>query len=80
MTVLITVLAGGDAGPFNLYSDIDGFSSAFEAGVTAEDLSVGYPSAAVPDYTTIIRAMSDGTCVNYVDIDVTTTTTTTTLP
>lgn len=82
MTVLITLtVAGGDTGPFNLYSDVDGYISAFETGVAKIDLQGGYLSALVPDGTTIIRVMSDGVCTNYVDIQVLlTTTTTTTLP
>jgi len=81
MTVLITLTtAGADSGPFNLYSDLDGYTSAFESGVSKASLLAGYASAAVPDYTTIIRIMSTGDCVNYIDIvldEVTTTTTST---
>jgi len=82
MTVLITLtFAGTDSGPFNLFSNLDGYTSAFESGVSKASLLTGYPSALVPDYTTIIRVKSDGDCVNYIDIvldEVTTTTTSTT--
>lgn len=79
MTVLITlVTAGTDSGPFDLYSNLDGYSSAFESGVSKASLLAGYASALVPDYTTTIRVKSNGTCVNYVDIPVINTTTTTT--
>ena len=82
MTVLITLTtAGADSGPFNLYSNIDGYASAFEIGVSKSALLAGYPSALVPDYTTIIRIVSTGDCTNYIDIplsEYTTTTTTTT--
>jgi hypothetical protein len=83
MTVLITLTtAGTDSGPFDLYSDLDGYLSAFESGVSKASLLAGYPSALVPDYTTIIRVRSNnGLCTNYVEIPVeqppTTTTTTT---
>lgn len=83
MTVLITLTtAGADTGPFNLYSDLDGFVSAFETGVSKASLMAGYASALVPDFTTTIRVMSNGDCTNYIDIIIgaTTTTTTTTLP
>ncbi len=94
MTVLITLTtAGTDSGPFDLYSNLDGYSSAFESGVPKASLLAGYASALVPDYTTTIRIKSNGTCVNYVDIvlentrttttttvDPKTTTTTTTIP
>ena len=80
MTVLITLTtAGSDSGPFNLYSNIDGYVSAFETGVSKSALLAGYSSALVPDYTTTIRGISTGVCVNYVDIVIGTTTTTTTI-
>jgi len=83
MTVTITLtIAGSDTGPFNLYSDADGYVSAFETGVTKIDLLAGYTSALVPNGTTTIRVMSQSEfCSNYVDIPVApcTTTTTTTL-
>ena len=84
MTVLITLTtAGSDSGPFNLYSDVDGFTSAFEVGVAKIDLLAGYSSSLVPDPTTIIRVMSvNPLCTNYIDLELypVTTTTTTTLP
>lgn len=84
MTVLITLTtAGTDSGPFDLYSNLDGYSSAFESGVSKSALLAGYASALVPDYTTTVRVKSNGTCVNYVDIvleNTTTTTTTTVAP
>jgi hypothetical protein len=82
MTVLITLTTAGiDSGPFDLYSDLDGYLSAFESGVDKTLLLAGYPSSLVPDFTTIIRVRSNNAlCTNYVDIPVgepTTTTTTT---
>ena len=83
MTVLITLtVAGADSGPFNLYSNLDGYTSAFETGVSKASLLAGYSSALVPDYTTTVRVKSNGLCLNYVDIvlGATTSTTTTSLP
>lgn len=78
MTVLITLTtAGTDSGPFNLYSDLDGYTSAFATGVSKSALVAGYSSSAVPDYTSIIRVLSTGVCTNYIDITLGTTTTTT---
>lgn len=82
MIVIITLTtAGTDTGPFNLYSDVDGFVSAFETGVSKASLLAGYLTSSVPNGTTIIRVMSDnGLCTNYIDItvggDCSTTTTT----
>ena len=79
MTVLITLtLAGADSGPFNLFSNLDAYTSAFETGVSKASLLAGYPSALVPDYTTIIRIRSVGNCTNFIDIPLYFPTTTTT--
>ncbi len=82
MTVLITLTtAGADSGPFDLYSNLDGYVSAFATGISKSALLAGYSSAVVPDFTTTIRVKSNGDCVNYIDIvltGLTTTTTTTT--
>lgn len=82
MTVLITLtVAGADSGPFNLYSNLDGYVTAFESGVPKASLLAGYSSSLVPDFTTIIKVLSTGACTNYIDIvldEVTTTTTSTT--
>jgi len=79
MTLLITLYtAGSDTGPFNLYSNLDGYVSAFETGISKASLLAGFTSYAVPDGTTIIRVASDGTCLNHVDIIVGVTTSTTT--
>ena len=95
MTVYITLTtAGTDSGPFSLYSNIDGFVTPFQTGITKSALLSGYTSTLVPDFTATVRVKSTGVCVNYIDIPVegittttttstsssTTTTTTTTLP
>lgn len=83
MTVFITLtIAGTDSGPFDLFSDVDGFLYPFETGVSKSALISGYSSSVVPDFTKAIRVKSNGTlCTNQVDIpvDYTTTTTTTTI-
>jgi hypothetical protein len=70
MTAFITLTtAGADSGPFNLYSDVDGFITAFESGVSKSALLAGYSSALVPDFTTIVRILSTSPyCVNFVDV------------
>jgi hypothetical protein len=79
MTVLITLtVAGTDSGPFNLFSNIDGFTSAFETGVSKASLLAGYSSALVPNFTTVIRVLSTGDCTNYIDITLDAPSTTTT--
>lgn len=80
MTVLITLgIAGTDSGPFDLYSNNDGYLSAFESGVSKAALLAGYASSLVPDYTVVIRVRSNNIlCTNYVDIPIIETPTTTT--
>jgi hypothetical protein len=82
MTVLITLTtAGTDTDNFSLYSNTDGYVTAFATGISRASLLTGYSSAVVPNGTTIIRANSNGTCANYTDISIVgTTTTTTTIP
>ena len=85
MIVTITLTsAGPDTGPFNLYSDVDGFVSAFETGVSKAALLAGYTTSLVPNGTTIIRVVSvNDLCTDFTDIviggECTTTTTTTIL-
>jgi len=82
VTITLTY-AGPDTGPFNLYSDVDGFISAFETGVSKAALLAGYTTSLVPNGTTIIRVMSASElCTDFTDIVIggeCTTTTTTTL-
>ena len=79
MTILITLtVAGADSGPFNLYSDIDGFTTAFETAVDKTLLLAGYSSSAVPNGTTVVRLLSTGVCTNFIDIVLDTPTTSTT--
>ena len=78
MTGIITLTSAGImTGPFNIYSNVDGYLSAFESNLTKTQLLNGYPSNYIPNGTTIIRISSTGACFNYIDIVVPTTTTTT---
>jgi hypothetical protein len=82
MTVLITLtLAGSDTGPFNLYSNADGYTTAFETGISRAALVAGYTSTLVPQYTTEVLVRSTGVCDRDLYLDVvgapTTTTTST---
>ena len=79
MTVLVTLtLAGIDTGPFDLYSDADGFLVPLAIGISKVALQAGYSLTGVPDGATIIRAQSQGACVNFIDMFISGTITTTT--
>ena len=72
MTVVIQASSvGNDTGPFNLYSQVNGFTAAFETDVSKNQLLAGFVSYNVPDGTTIVRVMSNSPeCTNYEDVDV----------
>tara|TARA_B100001778_G_scaffold217232_1_gene179958 strand:- start:11834 stop:12496 length:663 start_codon:yes stop_codon:yes gene_type:complete len=72
MTVIIQASnIGNDAGPFNLFSQVNGFTEAFETDITKDQLLVGFVSYNVPDGTTIVRVMSNSPeCTNYVDKEI----------
>ena len=79
MTILITLTTiGTDCSLFDIYSNVDGFVSAFETDVPKASLSAGFSSANAPDGTTIIRVKAKGVCTNYKDITLPAITTTTT--
>jgi len=80
MIALITLVLpiGGDAGPFNLLSNTNGFTIPFETGVSTAALVAGYTSIVVPEGTTTIRVVSTGICTNYIDIEISLIPTTTT--
>ena len=83
MTILITLTTVGiDCSTFDIYSNVDGFLSAFETDVPKASLSAGFSSANVPDGTTVIRVKAKGLCSNYIDLQLinATTTTTTSIP
>lgn len=80
MNLLITLTtAGFNSGPFNLYSNVDGYQAAFESDVPKQDLLDGYTSILVPDGTTEIRIQSNNTlCTTYINLYVIAPTTTST--
>jgi len=59
--------AGVDSGPFDLYSNLDGYSEPFEENVSRDSLVAGY-STTVPDNATIVRITSKEDCISSVDI------------
>ena len=58
MTIFITLsLAGADTGPFDLYSNVDGFVTPFETGVSKADLLSGFETSLAPDGTITVRLL-----------------------
>ena len=66
--ILLTTPAT-DAGPFNLYSDVDGFVAPFSINVSKATLLGGY-SVVVPNGTTIVRIVSVGGCTSQYEFPV----------
>jgi len=67
--ILLTSV-GADAGPFDLYSDTDGYVSAFENNISKASLLAGFASTNCPDGTVYVRIKSDGECLNYIDVHI----------
>jgi uncharacterized delta-60 repeat protein len=69
MTGIITlVVAGSDTGPFNLYSNADGYLSAFASSVTRAQLLAGYITNDLPAGTTLVKVKSLGVCTNFIEV------------
>jgi hypothetical protein len=65
MVVIVKLLtAGADTGPFNLYTNANGFTTPIAYGVLKSTLAAGYTFPSVPLGTTLIRAKSLGACGN----------------
>jgi hypothetical protein len=68
--ILLTSL-GADAGPsFNIYSNNDNYTTAFDSATRAQ-LLAGYTSTTVPDNTTRIKLVSTGVCGTTIYISIT---------
>lgn len=63
-TITLTT-AGVSTGPFNLYSNADGYTTAFATGITRDQLLSGYSANNIINGSTIIKIKSTGTsCTN----------------
>jgi hypothetical protein len=70
MTGIIQITTiGTDADNFLLFSDVDNYLSAFESNVSRQALIDGFPSANIPDGTTIVKALSTTELCN-VELDI----------
>jgi hypothetical protein len=70
MFVTITLTAAAiSTGPFDLYSDADGYVTPVDTNVPKSSLLTGY-TISVSDLSTIIRVQSVGTCTNYIDLTI----------
>ena len=75
--ITITIPPSGLAGPFDLFSDADGYASPFRTQVPTDDMLLGY-IVELPLGATIIRVCSVGDCTNCIDLPTNCPTTTTT--
>ena len=79
MTILLTLeIEGGNLGPFNLYSNTDGYTNQFATNITKAALEAGYTSTSVPPNTTTVQVKSVGNCSNTINVVLENTTSTTT--
>jgi len=63
-------IAGTDTGPFDIYTDSDGYATAVQTNVTRQTLIDGFNCTVIPNDATIIRARSTGLCINYDDASI----------
>jgi hypothetical protein len=61
--------AGNDTGPFNLYSNVDNYVTAFESSILKTSLVSGFTTNNIPNNTSIVRLKSIGFCTNYIDLN-----------
>ena len=73
----ITLTVDGQAGPFDLFSNVDNFVQAFDTQVPAASLIAGYVVTA-PAGTSTVKVCSTGVCTNCIEIPTNCPTTTTT--
>jgi hypothetical protein len=69
-TIKLTTI-GAAAGPFNLYTNVDSYTTPFETGLTRAQLLAGFLSNNLPGIATTVRVKSSLYCVNYLDINIT---------
>lgn len=69
MTAIITLTTAGlDTGPFNIYSNLDNYTTPFEVNVTKTSLLAGFSTSAIPTNTLSVRVKSLGVCSNFIDL------------
>ena len=72
MTGIIQITTiGVDSGPFNIFSNVTGFTSAFETNITRNELLLGYATNNIPLNTSVIKIVSVGECTNDLFIELT---------
>ena len=57
-TMKLTLIANLNLGPFDLYSDMDSYTTPFETNIARQDLVDGFTSSLVPDHTTSVKFVS----------------------
>ena len=68
-TIIVTTI-GLDTGPFNIYSNLDGYLTAFDVNISRAQLLAGYTTSNIPDGTTKIKVQSyQEPCYLYIEID-----------
>ena len=66
--------AGGDTGPFMIYSNVDGYIVAYGINISKANLTSGV-TINVPDFTTSVKIRSNGKCTNSIIVNIPPTTT-----
>ena len=69
ITVKLTI-AGEDAGPFDIYTNADGFTTPVLTDVPKEQLQNGIVIEIDETKTSLVRICSTGICENYIDVPI----------
>jgi len=70
MNVFLTITAGVDTGPFDIYTNDDNFTTPIQTGITKVQLVAGYLCTGVTNNATIIRVKSVGYCTSFVNANI----------
>lgn len=60
---------GNDAGPFMIYSNVDGYVIAYAVQISSATLLNGV-MLTLPDYTTSVKIRSNGKCTNSIIVNI----------
>jgi hypothetical protein len=79
MNITVTLVnPGASVGPFDIYSNVDSFTTPISTGVSRSALVAGYNIAGVSDLTATVKLVSTGSCNSVIFLPVTVKTPTTT--
>ena len=68
--ILQITIIGTDTGPFNIYTDADGYVSPIATDVLRDELLSGYILSNIPNDATELRVVSVGECKGVASLNI----------